>query len=87
MRFSLRSLLLFMILAGPLSAYGWADYHSYLERQEKARLAAIRRDPPPRVLKPGAFPAFCGTQPLLETEMGMISLELQEFEKSLAAGE
>jgi hypothetical protein len=92
MRLSLRTLLLMMLLAGPLSAHGWSRYLHYLKQQEQARPAALRRVPPMRVLKPGspgvpgAFPPCCGNPPPLATEMGMISLELEEFQKSLVAG-
>ncbi len=40
MRFSLRTLLIVMLLAGPLGAYGCSDYNAWLIRREEQRLAS-----------------------------------------------
>ena len=42
MRFSLRTLLIVMLLLGPLSALGWTKYQAWQE--EQARIADLRRE-------------------------------------------
>lgn len=43
MRFSLRTLLILMLIAGPLSLFGWNQWHAYQERiaQERSRKVQI----------------------------------------------
>jgi hypothetical protein len=42
MRFSLRTLLIAMLLVGPLSALSWTKYQAW--REEQARIADLRRE-------------------------------------------
>ncbi len=45
MRFSLRSLLIVMLLAGPLSAWGWSKWQTWQEHWEiQAELERFSRD-------------------------------------------
>ena len=43
MRFSLRTLLILMLLAGPLGALGWKEWLAYRERVAEARAKELER--------------------------------------------
>jgi cytoskeletal protein RodZ len=80
MRFSLRTLLIVMLLLGPLSAWGWAMFQARLAELERQRVTKAFSRPAPTVRIAPRSARFTLPEELLQSPTELIHLPADPYQ-------